>query len=57
MRVMNSSVRVAQLRAEDMASQVQLGNTWELGLTWAPASLKTGLESTRMVLVSSSMTR
>ena len=40
-RVMNSSVRVAQRRAEEIATQVQLGKTWELGLTWAPASIKT----------------
>ena len=41
-RVMNSSVRMAQRRAEEMAALVQLGMTWELGLTWAPASIKIG---------------
>lgn len=39
-RVMSSSGRAALKQGEEIAAETQLGKTWELGLTWAPASYR-----------------
>ena len=41
-RVMSPSSCVAVQLGEQIAAQTKLGKTWELGVTWAPASYRVG---------------
>jgi hypothetical protein len=39
-RLMSPSSHVAMQQGEQIAAQTRLGKTWELGVTWAPASCR-----------------